>query len=81
MTDEIVKQLREAAKPDFLAKGSVWGQQEVRIALLSDAADEIERLRAECDRWRKIAGDFAEAGTHPTAHEMVVEDYEEACRG
>jgi hypothetical protein len=50
MTDDIVKELREAAKPDFLAKGSVWGQQEVRIALLSEAADQIERLRARLER-------------------------------
>ena len=44
------------------------------------AADEIERLRAERDRWRKIADDFAEAGTHPTAHNMVMQDYEETRR-
>jgi hypothetical protein len=49
MADDIVEQLREAAKPDFLVKGSVWGQQEVRIALLSEAADEIERLRNAVD--------------------------------
>lgn len=42
---------------------------------------ENEQLRVERDRWRKIADDFAEAGTHPTAHDMAVEDYEEACSG
>ena len=46
MSDDIVTRLR-----DYLAivdHAFVWNE-------LSEAADEIERLQAERDRWRKIA--------------------------
>lgn len=36
---------------------------------------EIERLRADRNRWRELANDFADAGTHDTAHSLVMDDY------
>jgi hypothetical protein len=42
---------------------------------------QISELRADRDRWRNIADSFAEAGTHPTAHHIASEAYDEACRG
>ena len=48
------------------------------------ARAEIERLRADRDRWRELAIDFADAGTHETAHSLVMDDYltwQEARRG
>lgn len=39
------------------------------------ARAEIERLRADRDRWRELAIDFADAGTHETAHSLVMDDY------
>lgn len=76
MTDDIVDLVRGAAEAqDYSGVDNSVGD------ILDAAADEIERLRADRDRWRKIADDFADAGTHPTAHDIVMEDYEEACSG
>lgn len=49
--------------------------------VMDDQAAEIERLRADRDRWRKIADDFAEAGSNRAAHSEVADDYEKACHG
>lgn len=73
MADNIVGQLRTAA--------IMQRHEEVYCPdLLRDAAVEIERLRAERDRWRKIADDFAEAGSNFVSHSEVADDYEEARR-
>ena len=53
--------------------------QDLRMYAEQDAC-EIERLRVERDRWRKIADDFAEAGSKRSAHRIVADDYEEARR-
>lgn len=56
----------------------------VAVCINEQAADEIEQLRADRDRWRNLARDFADAGTHETAHTYVMDDYlalEEARRG
>lgn len=39
--------------------------------------DVVERLRADRDRWRKIADDFAEAGSNVVSHSEVADDYEQ----
>jgi hypothetical protein len=72
MTDDIVTRLRNRC--------TLWrGGETQRLMLV--AADEIERLRNDRNRWRSIADSLAEAGTHPTAHHVALEVYEEACRG
>ena len=47
MADDIVTRLRERACPEC-GLPSTHNQ-------FAEAADEIERLRADCDRWRRIA--------------------------
>jgi hypothetical protein len=39
---------------------------------------EFDKATKTIEMWRKVADGFAEAGTHPTAHDMAMEDYEEA---
>ena len=50
MTDDIVTRLREHFPNCECHNASL---------LIEDAADEIERLRADRDRWRKIAAELA----------------------
>lgn len=45
MTDDIVTRLRQK-----------YGGQ---LPICTEAADEIERLRAECDRWHDVANSLA----------------------
>lgn len=42
---------------------------------------QISELKADRDHWRSIADTFAEAGTHPTAHDIALEEYQEARGG
>ena len=49
--------------------------------VVADLTGEQVLLEESVKTWRKIADGFAEAGTHPTAHDLAMEDYEEAVRG
>ena len=51
MTDDIVTRLR------------AWKIDGVQT-IYDDAADEIERLRQDRDKWRKVADDFASTHRH-----------------
>lgn len=73
-TDNIIKRLTDIASLRGPMAGSV-----IPDACI-DAILEIKRLRAEVTKWRNIADGFADAGTHPTAHDMAMDDYEEALR-
>lgn len=42
---------------------------------LCAAYEEIRRQKIRVIKWRKIARSFAEAGTHPTAHDIALEEY------
>lgn len=71
MADDIVTRLR-----DYLAivdHAFVWNE-------LSDAADEIERLRADRDRWRGIAHALTFVPWDP-AYLDGLDAYEQAVRG
>lgn len=69
MADEIVKRLRMATT--FLPS------KEICLA----AADEIERLRAECDHWRKIADGMAGCLDSSCEAGDLLEKYEQTVRG
>lgn len=63
MTDDIVTELRDWAAITDAPKGKV------AVVMLSgqvftDAADEIERLRAELNKWMGISERFAESHPH-----------------
>jgi hypothetical protein len=71
-TDSIIKRLTDIASLRGPMAGSV-----IPDACM-DAVLEIKRLQGEVKKWRNIADVFADAGTHPTAHDMAMDDYEEA---
>ena len=50
------------------------------MKILLEAAEEIERLRAERDRWRKIADALYEANSNRSAHSEVAEAYGQEAR-
>lgn len=62
MTDDIVDQLRLAAKPEEWA--SVWGLTVARCSMLRAAADEIERLRALVAELAAASAALREAAEH-----------------
>jgi len=80
VTDDIVTRLREEAD-------SWCHDSAVRVFL--EAADEIERLRADRDRWRDLADSLArfgncESSDCPTCNhnwKLTYQDYEQAVRG
>jgi hypothetical protein len=90
VADDIVTRLREPERDkDIVIRlrerqseiESWWPDpNDVPLTLVGEAADEIERLRADRDRWRSIADSLAEAGTHPTAHHIASEAYDEFVR-
>jgi len=76
LTDDIVKRLRAKASDEDTQLWPISNQS----PLLEEAADKIERLHAERDRWRKIADAFYEAGSNRSAHSEVAEAYEQKVR-
>ena len=62
----------------------IHDEMRMPAGMIKDVIEEIERLRADRNRWRELANDFADAGTHDTAHSLVMDDYlawQEARRG
>ena len=72
MTDDIVTRLRrhaDAGVPSYIKQ------------LDTEAADEIERLRKECQRYADAAGGFAEAGTNATGYTEALYNWMRVVRG
>lgn len=79
VTDDVAERLRLAADTSHLPGRDDWCVG-VLPAFLIEVADEIERLQAERDRWRKIADDFYEAGSNRPDHSEVADAYENEAR-
>ena len=79
MTDDIVTRLREAHSTFRVVVGV--NQHIVFSSLHSEAADEIERLRADRDRWFKLADGMAGCLDSSTEAGDLLADYEQAVRG
>lgn len=63
MSDDLVRRLRGADAGFRIAVGT--NEAFTFPTLHSEAADEIERLQADCDRWRKVADALAMFGNCP----------------
>lgn len=83
MTDDIVTRLRRV--PERVPKGGLTVGLNEYYQRCQDAADEIERLRAEVAKWREVADEFAITHRHRLgldgAWDACHLAYEEAVRG
>lgn len=90
MSDDIVTRLRGCWCGDGFANRGLVDPECDHDGVRADAADEIERLRADRDRWRSLANHLIrdlEFRTDPTAANFIVRqmvariDRERAVRG
>jgi hypothetical protein len=59
MSDDIVTRLRDEPPTLYFGNHQHWCEV---LGIMDDAADEIERLRAEVTTWRTVAEAFAISG-------------------
>lgn len=55
----------------FSLKDAFWNEPHTNVRLCGEAADEIERLRSDSDKWRKIADKLAVTGGCWTCEEWM----------
>lgn len=55
MNDDIVTRLRECWCPEAISDRGLFDPACDHDGVLGEAADEIERLRMEVDKWKKVA--------------------------
>lgn len=83
MSDDIVTRLRELGRY-VNTEGGRWFEP-----ITTEAADDIERLRTERDRWRELADSLARFGNCESPDcpdcdrdwKLTYESYEQAVRG
>ena len=92
MTDDIVTRLRDKAEERQEALDEYWRGHKFDYdlpMLENEAADEIERLRADRDRWRELADSLARFGNCESPDcpdcdrdwKLTYESYDKAVRG
>lgn len=80
MTDDIVTRLRECwCSIDYTSRSRIDPECD-HDGVRAEAADEIERLRAERDRWFKLADGMAGCLDSSTEAGDLLADYEQAVR-